>query len=158
MADIGLRPRKRPRLADPAGGGEAGAGAADADADAPDGRLRAAVLALAQARSAASGGSICPSEVARKLYSTEAAWRAAMPAVRAAAAALVAGGGSAGAAGSAAGGRLVVTQKGVVVDPATARGAIRLRWVPGPGDGMGGATACAGRRAAAPASGGTGGG
>lgn len=55
--------------------------------------------------------SICPSEVARALADD---WRPLMPDVRAAAAEL------------AAEGRLVVTQRGKVVDLATVRGPVRL--------------------------------
>lgn len=59
------------------------------------------------------GATICPSEVARAL--DPAGWRALMPAVRAAAQVLVAAG------------RIDVTQRGEVVDLASARGPIRLR-------------------------------
>ena len=54
---------------------------------------------------------ICPSEVARALESDEEAWRALMPAVREVAAGMA---------------DIVATQKGVPVDPVTARGPIRL--------------------------------
>ncbi len=77
-----------------------------------DSRLAAAILELLAARR--PGATICPSEVARAEADDEH-WRALMPAVRAAAARL------------AAAGRIVVTQGGVVVDPETARGPIRLR-------------------------------
>ncbi len=72
-------------------------------------RIRAEILALLAARG--RGKSICPSEVARSL---DADWRPLMPAIRAEAALL------------AAAGRLQVTQKGNPIDPATARGPIRL--------------------------------
>ena len=71
---------------------------------------RAAILALLAER--AEGATICPSEVARALSDD---WRPLMPAVRAAAAEL------------AASREVEVTQGGEVVDPATARGPIRLR-------------------------------
>jgi len=60
---------------------------------------------------------ICPSEVARALHRDEKRWRAAMPSVRAVAIEL------------AAAGIIAITQRGVVVDPATARGPIRIVWV-----------------------------
>jgi hypothetical protein len=69
-----------------------------------------AILAATAARG--PGRSVCPSEIARAL--DPAGWRALMPAVRAAAAAL------------AAEGAIRVTQRGVAVDAATARGPIRL--------------------------------
>ena len=59
------------------------------------------------------GASICPSEVARAVGGP--AWRALLPAVRAAAARL------------AARGQLEVTQRGQVVDVAGAVGPVRLR-------------------------------
>lgn len=59
------------------------------------------------------GRTICPSEAARAVR-PDGDWRALMPTVRAEAARL------------AAQGRLVATRKGTPVDPATARGAIRL--------------------------------
>ena len=78
------------------------------------GDIEATVFALLAARR--PGASICPSDVARALHADAAAWRAAMPAVRAEARRL------------AAEGRLVVTQRGTVLDPAAPwRGAIRLR-------------------------------
>ena len=58
---------------------------------------------------------ICPSEVARALKRPGVPWRSLMDDVRAVAARLVDEG------------RLSVTQGGQVVDPATARGPIRLR-------------------------------
>ena len=72
--------------------------------------LRAAILGLLLERGA--GRSICPSEAARRLAQD---WRPLMPLVRAEAARM------------AAEGALVVTQKGVPVDPGAARGPIRLR-------------------------------
>lgn len=59
------------------------------------------------------GKTICPSEVARKLFPDD--WRSHMEAVRIEARKLVKEG------------KLVITQKGVVVDPETSKGAIRLR-------------------------------
>ena len=58
-------------------------------------------------------GSICPSDAARRVAPD--GWRPLMDAARAAAARL---------AGE---GRVEVTQRGEVVDPATARGPIRIR-------------------------------
>ncbi len=74
------------------------------------------ILALAHRRGA--GKTLCPSEVARALA---ADWRALMPAVRAEAARLQAEG------------SIQATQKGCPVDPATARGAIRLGLAAGRG-------------------------
>ncbi len=71
--------------------------------------IRAEIEARVSARG--PGRTICPSEVARALA---ADWRPLMPAVRAEAARL------------AAEGRIAVTQKGRRVDPATARGPVRL--------------------------------
>ncbi|MFM2398421.1 MAG: hypothetical protein RL341_578 [Pseudomonadota bacterium] len=62
--------------------------------------------------------SICPSDVARALAPTDAAWRALVPHVRTVAAQLVRAG------------TLEVTQRGEPVDPAAARGPIRLRLPP----------------------------
>lgn len=73
------------------------------------GAVAAAILALVAARGA--GRSACPSEVARALSPD---WRALMPLVRAEAARL-------GAEG-----RIRVTQRGRTVDPAGARGPVRL--------------------------------
>ncbi len=58
-------------------------------------------------------GTVCPSEAARRV--DPEGWRALMEPARAAAARLVAAG------------RAEVTQGGVVVDPAAARGPIRVR-------------------------------
>jgi hypothetical protein len=73
--------------------------------------LAAAIMALLARRR--PGATICPSEVARAEAPEN--WRPLMPHVRAAAAKL------------AAAGRIEVTQRGVVVDPHTAHGPIRLR-------------------------------
>jgi hypothetical protein len=59
------------------------------------------------------GKTICPSEVARKLFPAD--WRSHMETVRIEARKLVKDG------------KLVITQKGEVVDPETCKGAIRLR-------------------------------
>lgn len=82
-----------------------------ADSEGPTAELRDAILGLLATR--ATGASICPSEAARRVAPSE--WRALMETTRAAAAGLVAEG------------RLVVTQRGEAVDPAAARGPIRLR-------------------------------
>lgn len=74
-----------------------------------DNTIRAALLALAQARGA--GKSFCPSEVARTLSDD---WRPLMPAIRAVASVLQTEG------------LLVATQKGRPVHPEHARGPIRL--------------------------------
>ena len=71
--------------------------------------IRAEIEARVAARG--PGRTICPSEVARALA---ADWRPLMPAVRAEAARL------------AAEGRIAATQTGRRVDPATARGPVRL--------------------------------
>lgn len=63
------------------------------------------------------GATLCPSDVARALEPEEEAWRALMGPVREAARRLVARG------------ELQITQGGQVVDPSTAKGAIRLRRV-----------------------------
>ncbi|VXB13594.1 conserved hypothetical protein [Luteimonas sp. 9C] len=78
-----------------------------------DDRIAADILALLRVR--APDASICPSEVARRLYD-EASWRTAMPDVRRVACAL------------AAARRIRITQADVVLDPDTPiAGAIRLR-------------------------------
>jgi hypothetical protein len=69
-----------------------------------DGEIRAAILAVA-----AGKRSVCPSEVARALA---ADWRPLMPRVREVAAGMA---------------EVAMTQGGVEVDPAAARGPIRLR-------------------------------
>ncbi|MDD7968581.1 DUF3253 domain-containing protein [Actinomycetospora lemnae] len=65
----------------------------------------------------AAGTTICPSEAARRVDPDD--WRELMPDVRRVAGRLVADG------------RIEMTQGGEVVDPATARGPVRLRH---PGD------------------------
>lgn len=76
--------------------------------------IEAAILDLVRARGV--GKTICPSEAARRLATDHNvdAWRALMPAVRAAAARLREAG------------RLAVTQRGRPVDPLAAKGPIRL--------------------------------
>jgi hypothetical protein len=64
------------------------------------------------------GKTICPSQVARALASEEHAWRTLMPDIRRVADDLSAQG------------RIVVTQRGAIVDPMVARGAIRLGLAP----------------------------
>jgi hypothetical protein len=83
----------------------------DADADATRERLRSAILELLARRD--PGTTICPSDAARAVAGDDA-FRPLMDEARAAAAELVADG------------RIDVTQKGEVVDLATARGPIRL--------------------------------
>lgn len=90
-----------------------------------DAAAEGAILTLTAARGPEK--SICPSEAARLLSAREDgqdtardAWRAHQPRVRRVAAALQAEG------------RLRVTQKGVDVDAATARGPVRLRAVSRP--------------------------
>lgn len=75
-----------------------------------DDEIAAVLMDLAHQRG--RGASYCPSEAARALA---ADWRGLMGPVRRVAAVLAAEGG------------LAVTQKGRPVDPATARGPIRLR-------------------------------
>ena len=79
-----------------------------------DTALREAIITLCRERG--SEKSACPSEVARAVDPAD--WRALMPGVRRVAAALVRAG------------EIAVTQRGVAVDPATARGPIRLRLAP----------------------------
>lgn len=87
--------------------------------DHADRTLERAVLAALAQRS--SGRSVCPSEVARAVEPGD--WRKLMPAVRAAARRL------------ARQGRIVVSQRGVPLDPqAEWRGAIRLERGPGFGE------------------------
>lgn len=83
--------------------------------------VEAAILELAQARGPER--SVCPSEVARALAPDQAAWRALMPAVRAAAGRLRAKG------------LIRVTQRGQAVEAENARGPIRLSHARPPGDG-----------------------
>ena len=82
-----------------------------------DHALEAAVVELLSAR--ASGATICPSEAARAVSAergeADDAWRELMEPARAAARRLVAAG------------DVVITQKGQVVDPSTAKGPIRVR-------------------------------
>ncbi len=75
--------------------------------------LERAIDALLDAR--APGATICPSEAARAV--DPAGWRELMPEARAAAGRL------------AARGSVEVTQRGAVVDVATARGPVRIRRV-----------------------------
>lgn len=80
-----------------------------------DRALEAAIVDLLDRR--AGGATICPSEAAKAVGGTadEAAWRVLMEPARAAARRLVARG------------EIEITQRGRVVDPSTAKGAIRLR-------------------------------
>lgn len=81
--------------------------------DGADAAADAAILTLIAERRA--GASICPSEAARRLEPGDGAeWRAALDRVRAAARRL------------AHAGAIIVTQRGVPVDIAEARGPIRL--------------------------------
>lgn len=90
-----------------------------------DADLEAAILSLLDAR--ASGATICPSEAARRVAAPAAdggsppdgdePWRALMEPARRAARRLVAAG------------EVEITQRGQVVDPSTAKGAIRIRRV-----------------------------
>jgi hypothetical protein len=99
-------------------------------------RIEALILSMAKARAEKRAGStLCPSEVARAISPAEATWRPLMPLVREVAGDLVSRGSSppgdpgAAAAAPAGGGRLAVTQRGVEVDIAAAKGPVRLRWV-----------------------------
>lgn len=76
--------------------------------------IESAILRLCRERGA--GLSICPSEVARSLAADESAWRALMPRIREVARELQSAG------------MIDVTQKSRIVDPAAARGPIRLTW------------------------------
>lgn len=78
---------------------------------AADRQLEAAILALLDRR--ARGATICPSEAARSVGGE--GWRPLMEPARRAARRLVAAG------------EVVITQGGVVVDPSTAKGPIRIR-------------------------------
>ena len=78
-----------------------------------DKTLEAAIVELLDAR--ARDASICPSEAARAVGGED--WRELMEPARRAARRLVAEG------------RVVITQQGKVVDPSTAKGAIRIRRV-----------------------------
>lgn len=77
----------------------------------PDARIRGTIDELLDARK--DGATICPSEVARALR-PDGDWRAVMDDVRRV------------AADETAAGRLEVRQRGETVDPAEARGPIRL--------------------------------
>ena len=80
-------------------------------------RIHNEILRLVQERG--PGKTICPSEVARKLESTEAAWRELMPLVREIGCELQSSG------------NIQVLQKGKLVsDPQNARGPIRYRLAP----------------------------
>ncbi len=84
--------------------------------DGTDADLERTTLALLDAR--ARSATVCPSEVARAVagrQADEAAWRALMEPARMAARRLVVAG------------EVEITQAGRVVDPSTAKGAIRLR-------------------------------
>lgn len=81
---------------------------------ATDRALEAAILDLLDGR--AVGATICPSEAARAVDAT--GWRDLLEPARAAARRLVAAG------------RVEITQRGAVVDPSTAKGAVRIRRTP----------------------------
>jgi hypothetical protein len=78
-------------------------------------KIEGAILRLLEERG--EGKTICPSEAARAVAGSEekTEWEPLMSAVRAAAGRMVEEG------------KIVVTQKGKVVDGATAKGAIRFR-------------------------------
>lgn len=76
-----------------------------------DERLEVAILDLLSRR--AGGATICPSEAAKAVEPDD--WRELMEPARSAARRLVAAG------------DVVITQKGAVVDPSTAKGPIRIR-------------------------------
>ena len=83
---------------------------------AEDERLERTILELLDQRKA--GATICPSDAARAVGPAEdEGWRELMEPARRAARRLVAAG------------EVVITQKGQVVDPSTAKGAIRIRKV-----------------------------
>lgn len=76
--------------------------------------LERAILELLASRS--RGASICPSEAARRVGGAdEVEWRKLMEPARRAARRLVASG------------AVDITQRGTIVDPSTAKGAIRIR-------------------------------
>jgi deoxyribodipyrimidine photolyase-related protein len=81
-------------------------------------RIAEMILSLCGERGAAK--SVCPSDVARALAESDDTWCALMPEIRRVAGRL------------AAQGRIVVTQRGTVVDAESARGAIRLSVVANP--------------------------
>jgi hypothetical protein len=76
-------------------------------------QIEALILQLLARRQA--GATICPSEVARDLAPVD--WRPLMPSIREVAARMMAAG------------LIEITQRGEVVDPATARGPVRLSLV-----------------------------
>lgn len=76
-----------------------------------DHELEGAILELLDQR--AGGATICPSEAAKMVGDAE--WRSLMEPTRSAARRLVASG------------EIVMTQGGSIVDPSTAKGAIRIR-------------------------------
>ncbi len=76
-----------------------------------DTELEAAILELLERR--ASGATICPSEAAKAVQPDD--WRELMEPARCAARRLVANE------------RVLITQKGKVIDPSTAKGPIRIR-------------------------------
>lgn len=88
--------------------------------DETDRRLEEIIISLLDAR--AAGRTICPSDAARAAVSPSSAgeepWRELMEPARRAARRLVAAG------------EVQITQGGRVVDPSTARGAIRIRRAP----------------------------
>ncbi len=83
-----------------------------------DAQLEQAIIDLLETR--ARGGTICPSEAARRIAPRDDAWRSLMQATREAARRL---------AGQ---GRIEFTQRGQRVDPSRARGPLRLRLVDTP--------------------------
>ncbi len=84
---------------------------------ATDHRIETTIVELLEQRR--RGATICPSDAARGLEADEDAWRALMEPARQAARRLVAAG------------TVEITQKGVVVDPSTAKGPIRIRLAEG---------------------------
>lgn len=81
-----------------------------------DKALERAILALLGQRRGGAA-TICPSEAAKSVGGTKGPWRELMEPARAAARRLVAQG------------AVVITQKGRIVDPSTAKGPIRIRRV-----------------------------
>lgn len=78
-----------------------------------DPALERAILDLLERR--ARGATICPSEAARAVAGDGDGWRDLMEPARSAARRLVTSG------------KVVITQKGQIVDPSTAKGPIRIR-------------------------------
>lgn len=78
-----------------------------------DSALERAIVRLLEQR--AAGATICPSEAAKTVVGPDGPWRGLMEPARAAARRLVAQG------------EVVITQRGRVVDPSTAKGPIRIR-------------------------------